>query len=78
MPRSRVGDSLACWCSRAHGIWASGLTPVFRTGLLALGGGEPWWAAGYLAAAAVISLVAVVVMPRWIGRRAGWAREVRW
>jgi hypothetical protein len=46
--------------------------------MLPLGGGEPWWAAGYLAAAAVISLVAVVVMPRWIGWRPGWARDVRW
>ena len=63
---------------QGSGIWASGLTPVFLTGLLALGGGRPWWAAGYLAATAVISLVAVVVMPRWIGWRPAWARDGRW
>ncbi|NMH99500.1 MHS family MFS transporter [Pseudonocardia sp. K10HN5] len=60
------------------GIWASGLTPVFLTGLLALGGGEPWWAAGYLVATAVVSIAAVVAMPRWIGWRPRWAGDARW
>jgi MFS family permease len=63
---------------QGSGIWASGLTPVVLTGLLALGGGTPWWAAGYLAATAVISLVAIVLMPRWIGWRPQWTRGTVW
>lgn len=63
---------------QGSGIYASGLTPVFLTGLLAAGSGGPWWAAGYLALTAVISLVAVVAMPRWIGWRPAWTREDRW
>ncbi|TCK22064.1 MFS transporter [Pseudonocardia endophytica] len=63
---------------QGSGIWASGLTPVFLTALLAFGGGAPWWAAGYLALTAVISVVAVAVMPRWIGWRPAWTRGDRW
>ncbi|GAA1656174.1 MFS transporter [Fodinicola feengrottensis] len=44
---------------QGSGIYASGLTPVILTALLAVGGGTPWLAAGYLALTAVISLVAV-------------------
>ncbi|MBW0101652.1 MFS transporter [Pseudonocardia sp. KRD291] len=63
---------------QGSGIWASGLTPVFLTGLLAFGAGDPWWAAGYLVLTAVISLVAVIVMPRFIGWRPEWARTDPW
>lgn len=63
---------------QGSGIWASGLTPVILTGLLALGSGSPWLAAGYLAVTAVISLVAVVVMPRWIGWRPAWTAGTPW
>ncbi|RZT87348.1 putative MFS family arabinose efflux permease [Pseudonocardia sediminis] len=63
---------------QGSGIWASGLTPVFLTALLAFGGGDPWWAAGYLVLTAVISLVAVAVMPRYIGWRPEWARTDPW
>ncbi|HZZ45898.1 MAG TPA: MFS transporter [Pseudonocardia sp.] len=49
---------------QGSGIWASGLTPVFLTGLLAWGGGAPWAAGGYLTLVAVISLVAVILMGR--------------
>jgi MFS family permease len=49
---------------QGSGIWASGLTPVFLTGLLALAGGSPWAAGTYLTVVAVISLVAVLAMPR--------------
>jgi MFS family permease len=63
---------------QGSGIWASGLTPVFLTGLLALGRGDPWWAAGYLAATAVISVAAVALMPRWIGWRPRWTDNARW
>jgi len=63
---------------QGSGIWASGLTPVFLTALLALGAGGPWWAAGYLALTAVISVTAVLAMPRWIGWRPEWTRADRW
>ena len=42
------------------GIYASGLTPLILTSLLALGGGTPWFAAGYLFVAAVVSTVAAL------------------
>ncbi|MEK6437720.1 MFS transporter [Pseudonocardia sp. T1-2H] len=63
---------------QGSGIYASGLTPVILTGLLAASGGAPWWAAGYLALTAVISLAAVVAMPRWIGWRPPWTHDDRW
>jgi MFS family permease len=63
---------------QGSGIWASGLTPVVLTALIALGGGSLWWAGGYLALTAVISLVAVVTMPSFIGWRPAWAADARW
>jgi hypothetical protein len=42
------------------GIFASGLTPLILTSLLAVGGGAPWLAAGYLALAGVVSAVAAL------------------
>jgi MFS family permease len=63
---------------QGSGIWASGLTPVVLTALIALGGGSLRWAGGYLALTAVISLVAVVTMPRFIGWRPAWAADARW
>lgn len=63
---------------QGSGIWASGLTPVFLTGLLVLGRGDPWWAAGYLAATAVISVAAVALMPGWVGWRPQWTDNAPW
>jgi MFS family permease len=60
------------------GIWAAGLTPVVLTALLAADGGRPWWAAGYLAATAAVSVTAVALMPRWIGWRPEGTRATRW
>lgn len=48
------------------GIYASGLTPLILTALIHSADGAPWSAAGYLAATALISVVATV----WIRRRA--------
>jgi MFS family permease len=63
---------------QGSGIWASGLTPAILTGLLALGAGSPWWAAAYLVLTAMISLAAVVLMPRWIGWRPRWTAGTAW
>jgi MFS family permease len=63
---------------QGSGIWASGLTPIVLTTLSAAGAGTPWWAAGYLAATAVISVVAVALMPRWIGWRPAWTAGAPW
>ena len=63
---------------QGSGIWASGLTPVVLTALLALGGGTLWWAGGYLVLTALISLVAVATMPRFVRWRPAWAADARW
>jgi MFS family permease len=52
-----TGMSLAF---QGGGIYASGLTPLILTSLLAAGGGTPWLAAGYLALAGVVSAVAAL------------------
>jgi MFS family permease len=52
-----TGMSLAF---QGGGIYASGLTPLILTSLLAAGGGTPWLAAGYLAVAGVVSAVAAL------------------
>ena len=60
------------------GIWASGLTPVILTALIALGHGRLWWAGGYLVLTALISLVAVVTLPRFVGWRPRWVADAPW
>ena len=45
---------------QGSGIYASGLTPLILTTLLAVAGGSPWLACTYLAATAVISTVAAL------------------
>ena len=46
------------------GIYASGLTPLIVTSLLAAGGGTPWLACGYLALTGVIATVASLLIRR--------------
>ncbi|NKQ52297.1 MHS family MFS transporter [Amycolatopsis sp. K13G38] len=45
------------------GIYASGLTPLIGSVLIAVGGGSPWLFGAYLVVVAVISLVATVFLP---------------
>lgn len=40
------------------GVYASGLTPLILTALIAAGGGQPWLACAYLVATATIALIA--------------------
>ncbi|TDD56124.1 MFS transporter [Saccharopolyspora elongata] len=42
------------------GIYASGLTPLIVTALLAAGGGSPWWACAYLAFTGAIGAAATL------------------
>ena len=44
------------------GIYASGVTPMILTALIAAAGGTPWLACGYLVATAVISVVATALI----------------
>lgn len=44
------------------GVYASGLTPLILTALIAVGAGAPWLACGYLVATAVISVVATLLL----------------
>ncbi|MBW0014964.1 MFS transporter [Mycobacterium sp.] len=44
------------------GIYASGVTPMILTALIAAAGGKPWLACGYLVATAVISIVATALI----------------
>lgn len=44
------------------GVYASGLTPLILTALIGLAGGSPWIACGYLAATAVISVIAASLL----------------
>jgi MFS family permease len=43
---------------QVSGIYASGITPMVVTALIAAGGGKPWLACAYLAATAVVSAIA--------------------
>lgn len=40
------------------GIYASGVTPMILTALIAIGGGAPWLACGYLVATSIVSVAA--------------------
>jgi MFS family permease len=47
---------------QVSGIYASGLTPLILTSLVAAGHGAPWYACGYLVATAVLSVGATVLL----------------
>ncbi|ARR80129.1 major facilitator superfamily protein [Mycobacterium intracellulare subsp. yongonense] len=47
---------------QVSGIYASGVTPMILTALIAALGGAPWLACGYLVATAVISVVATALI----------------
>ena len=44
------------------GVYASGLTPLILTGLIAADHGAPWYACGYLATTAAISVAATLLL----------------
>jgi MFS family permease len=44
------------------GIFASGLTPIIATWLLAKGGGQPWLICAYVVFAALVSMLSALAM----------------
>jgi hypothetical protein len=44
------------------GVYASGVTPMILTALIAAVGGAPWLACGYLVATAVVSVFATTLI----------------
>ena len=58
----RVRYSGISFCYQFSGIFASGLTPLIATALLAWNGGQPWLICLYTVIVAIISLVAVIAM----------------
>ncbi len=51
------------FCYQFSGVFASGLTPLIATALLAYGGGMPWYMCGYVVLVALISFACVLAMP---------------
>ncbi len=44
------------------GIFASGITPIIATALLAYGGGTPWWICAYVVFAGLVSMVCALLI----------------
>jgi MFS family permease len=64
------------------GIFASGITPIIATWLVAENGGKPWLLAGYTVFAALVSMVSAIAIGRMrnvasIGVNAGPTLEAR-
>ena len=57
-------------------IFASGLTPLIATALLAAAGGAPWYFVAYAATCGLISLICIVLLPETRGRDIMPAGEV--
>ncbi|QYJ15052.1 Fosfomycin resistance protein AbaF [Rubrobacter xylanophilus DSM 9941] len=59
---TRVRYSGLSFIYQFSGIFASGLTPIIATWLLSEGGGRPWLLAGYMAGAALLSVLCVLAL----------------
>jgi len=53
------------------GIFASGLTPIIATALVAKAGGTPWLVAGYMVFASAVSFISLISMRRFYMRVPG-------
>jgi MFS family permease len=63
---------------QVSGIYASGLTPMLITALLALGGGTPWLACGYLVLTGLVGMGATLALRRQdLYLEVGGAKESR-
>ncbi|GIL38429.1 MFS transporter [Roseiterribacter gracilis] len=59
------------------GIFASGITPIIATWLVAENGGKPWLLAGYTAFAALVSMVSAIAIGRMRNVAAVEPRSIR-
>jgi hypothetical protein len=65
---TRVRYSGVSFVYQASGIFASGLTPIIATWLLAAGGNRPWLFCGYVVFVSVISLISIYAVPESVNR----------
>jgi MHS family metabolite:H+ symporter-like MFS transporter len=59
---ARVRYSGISFVYQFSGIFASGITPIIATALLAQGGGQPWLICAYVMFAAVVSAICAMLM----------------
>jgi len=64
---TRVRYSGLSFVYQFSGIFASGMTPLVATWLLSEGGGRPWLLAGYMAGAALLSVICVLALRETCG-----------
>ena len=65
---TRVRYSGVSFVYQASGIFASGLTPIIATWLLATGGNRPWLFCGYVVFVSLISLLSIYVVRESVNR----------
>jgi len=71
---TRVRYSGVSFVYQFSGIFASGLTPIIATALLAWGGGEPWLICGYVLLVSLVSALSVYAMSETVRRDLGAVR----
>jgi len=59
---TRVRYSGVSFAYQFSGIFASGLTPLIATALLAAGGGQPWFLGAYMMGAALITVISIFAL----------------
>ena len=65
---TRVRYSGVSFVYQASGIFASGLTPIIATWLLAEGGNRPWLFCGYIVFVSAVSLLSICAVPESLKR----------
>jgi MFS transporter, MHS family, shikimate and dehydroshikimate transport protein len=60
---TRVRYTGVSFAYQFSGIFASGLTPLVATWLLAAGGGRPWFLGAYMMGAALVTVISVFALP---------------
>jgi MFS family permease len=65
---TRVRYSGVSFVYQTSGIFASGLTPIIATWLLATGGNRPWLFCGYVVFVSLVSLISIYAVPESLNR----------
>ncbi|HEX6711698.1 MAG TPA: MFS transporter [Rubrobacter sp.] len=60
---TRVRYSGVSFAYQFSGIFASGITPLVATWLLAAGGGRPWFLGAYMMGAALVTVISIFALP---------------